>query len=386
MRTTIPGDGSDSGGLSEADSFRARRLKQIASFTALALAARLVVNMAIGSPFNATQIELTAGLGLVLLSLWLARRNALDNAGLLLLASLSAMAGALVWSNEGMYDTALLAFPGLLIFCGLLLPLRYFYGLLALMLGFIFILGWRTMAGIHVPVVDPSYTQNQRTLDLLLILALSGLCVQMMISDLHKALHKSQQSRQELEQSQANLTYMAQHDALTGLPNRRMGRDRISQAMQHARRRGSHVAVLFVDLDNFKSINDVYGHDFGDKFLKSVAERLLAAVREADIVSRQGGDEFVIGITDVVDSKVIPAVALKVLSLLREPVSFDGQGVFASCSIGIAIFPDDGDNFDALMQLADQAMYQAKKSGRNTYCFSTPQQSDTLDLVAPEIS
>jgi diguanylate cyclase (GGDEF)-like protein len=352
----------------------------------LVLGGRLVVNVASRAPFNATQIELAWGLGLMLVSLWLTARGKLEQAGLTLIAALTALVCALVWSNEGLHDTALLAFPGLLIFCGLLLPLRYFYGLLGCMVAFLSFVGWRTVNGIQVMVTDPSYTDTLRTIDLLLILALSGLCVQMMISDLHKALHKSQQSRLELEQSQANLTYMAQHDTLTGLPNRRMGRDRISQALQHARRRGTHVAVLFVDLDNFKSINDAYGHDFGDRFLKNVAERLLAAVREADIVSRQGGDEFVIGITDVADSTVIPTVALKVLSLLREPVSFDDHGVFASCSIGIAVFPDDGDNFDTLLQLADQAMYQAKSSGRNTYCFSTPLQNDTLDLIAPEMS
>jgi len=381
MRTSIPSDGSPSELPEVANASRARRLYQVAGFTALALAARIVVNLCVGSPFNATQIELSCGLGLLLLALWLTRRQQLDHAGLVLIASLTAMVCALIWSNEGLNDAALLAFPGLLIFSGLLLPLRYFYGLLVFMLAFICLVGWRTMAGGFAPEVDPSYTEGQRTIDLLLILAVSGLCIQMMIRDLHKALHKSQQAKLALEQSQANLTYMAQHDALTGLPNRRMGRDRISQAMQQAKRHGSRVAVLFVDLDNFKSINDAYGHDFGDKFLKSVSERLLAAVREADIVCRQGGDEFVIGLTDLMDRKVIPAVANKVLSLMREPVSFGGQGVFASCSIGIAIFPDDGEHYDALLQLADMAMYQAKNAGRNAFCFSTPQDTDTLDLM-----
>ncbi len=381
MRATSSDDDSSSDLPSVADASRARRLYQVAGFTALALLARMVVNVLVGSPFNATQVELGCGLCLLVLALWLTWRRRLELAGLVLVASLTAMVCALVWSNEGLNDAALLVFPGLLMFCGLLLPLRYFYGLLVYMLAFIGLVGWRSMAGGFAPQIDPSYTDGQRMMDLLLILAVSGLCIQMMISDLHKALHKSQQTTHALERSQANLTYMAQHDALTGLPNRRMGRDRISQAMQQAKRHGARVAVLFVDLDNFKSINDAYGHDFGDKFLKSVSERLLAAVRESDIVSRQGGDEFIIGLTDIMERKVIPAVANKVLSLLREPVSFGGQGVFASCSIGIAIFPDDGENFDALLQLADMAMYQAKNAGRNGFCFSTPQDTDTLDLM-----
>jgi diguanylate cyclase (GGDEF)-like protein len=127
--------------------------------------------------------------------------------------------------------------------------------------------------------------------------------------------------------------------------------------------------VLFVDLDNFKTINDTLGHDKGDIFLQQVAARLVDSVRKMDIVSRQGGDEFLIGITDARDVDAISTAANNILTKLAEPFPIDEMQISVSCSIGIAVFPDDGETFETLVQLADLSMYQAKEAGRNAFRF-----------------
>jgi diguanylate cyclase (GGDEF)-like protein len=151
-----------------------------------------------------------------------------------------------------------------------------------------------------------------------------------------------------------------------------MGRDRIEQSIVLARRRNTGVAVLFVDMDNFKAINDSLGHQAGDEFLKIIALRLLGAVRESDSVIRHGGDEFVIAMDDVQDSAGVAKIASAVMAALAQPLVLRGTEVAASCSIGISMFPADAEDYENLLRLADIAMYQAKQAGRNSYQFYDP--------------
>jgi diguanylate cyclase len=158
-------------------------------------------------------------------------------------------------------------------------------------------------------------------------------------------------------------------DELTHLPNRAAMLDRAAQAIANARRRGACFALLFVDLDNFKHINDKHGHDIGDKALCLSAERMLAAVREMDTVSRHGGDEFLILLTDLAEPADAGTVAEKLIASLKLPAEIDGVAVRLSASIGIAIFPDDGSDVDTLLKLADVAMYQSKRRGAGGIAF-----------------
>ncbi len=167
------------------------------------------------------------------------------------------------------------------------------------------------------------------------------------------------------------MAHLAQHDVLTDLPNRVLLQDRLSQALERGRRYGSKIAVLFVDLDHFKNINDSLGHSAGDQLLIQVSKRLQECVRQSDTVSRQGGDEFVILITDHSNTRGPTRVAEKILNALREPIEIHGQRLTMSASIGIALFPDDGSNAEELIKNADAAMYLAKQSERNTYQFFT---------------
>jgi diguanylate cyclase (GGDEF)-like protein/PAS domain S-box-containing protein len=173
----------------------------------------------------------------------------------------------------------------------------------------------------------------------------------------------------ERRQAEARIEFLASHDALTGLPNRVLLRDRFEHALAVAERSRSRVAMLFLDLDKFKVVNDTLGHAAGDRLLLEVVSRLSGCVRESDTISRHGGDEFILLLNGIPDQDAAERIASKTLANLAEPVEIDGHLLNASCSIGIAIYPDDGKDFDSLLQKADLAMYNAKDAGRNTYRF-----------------
>ena len=172
-------------------------------------------------------------------------------------------------------------------------------------------------------------------------------------------------------QAEQRIWHIAHHDGLTGLPNRTLLQDRLEQAVAQAERGGSRVAVIFLDLDRFKSINDTLGHGIGDELLKHVAARLAGVVRAVDTVSRLGGDEFVIVMAGISGPEDAATAAQKVIAALAPPVSIEGHSLRATPSLGIALFPDDGTTPLQLMKNADTAMYHAKARGRNTYEFFT---------------
>jgi diguanylate cyclase (GGDEF)-like protein/PAS domain S-box-containing protein len=171
--------------------------------------------------------------------------------------------------------------------------------------------------------------------------------------------------------SEARIEFLAHHDPLTGLPNRVMFRDRFDMAAAWAERSNGKVALMYVDLDHFKNINDTLGHPVGDQLLQQVAQRLRQCVRDTDTISRQGGDEFLISLTDIDDLDAVSQLATKVLEKLTMPFAIEGHDLTATLSMGVAVWPDDGLDFDVLLQRADTAMYQAKSAGRNTYRFYT---------------
>ncbi|MFT3803904.1 MAG: EAL domain-containing protein [Burkholderiaceae bacterium] len=180
----------------------------------------------------------------------------------------------------------------------------------------------------------------------------------------------------ERKHAEQRIRYLATHDGLTELPNRNLIQDRIQQVITRARRIDRVIALLFLDLDRFKVINDGYGHPFGDAVLKAVAERLVSLVRETDTVARQGGDEFLILLTDLHRSSDAYFVAQKIIDNLGRPLIVQGREVHVTGSIGVAVFPQDGESADALIGNADVAMYRAKNLGRNTYQFFTREMSE----------
>jgi diguanylate cyclase (GGDEF)-like protein/PAS domain S-box-containing protein len=196
----------------------------------------------------------------------------------------------------------------------------------------------------------------------------------------------------ERKQSEQEIHRLAYFDSLTGLPNRVLFKDRLTQALLHARRYRTTLATLFLDLDRFKVINDTLGHNVGDLLLKSVADRLAESVRHSDSVSRSvekeenysfarlGGDEFTVLLTNLREVHDAGKVARRIVEAMAKPFSIEGNEIFVTVSVGIAIFPVDGDSVDALLKNADSAMYHAKEEGRNNFQFY----SNTLNAAANE--
>ena len=171
----------------------------------------------------------------------------------------------------------------------------------------------------------------------------------------------------QLEHSNRALESLALHDALTGLPNRRLLMDRLFLAIAHARRNKGIMAVMYLDLDGFKQINDTLGHDAGDTLLGMVAARLLAAVRQEDTVARLGGDEFVIALWGLSHADDAAKLASKVIQAVSQPYSIQGRGVSISASVGVGIYPTHGEEVETLMKSADLALHEAKSTGKHDY-------------------
>jgi diguanylate cyclase (GGDEF)-like protein len=174
---------------------------------------------------------------------------------------------------------------------------------------------------------------------------------------------------EQVQAAKIDLDHLAHHDVLTELPNRILFQDRLNQAIESARRQGRQLAVMFMDLDQFKHINDSLGHAIGDQLLQSVAQRLVGCVRHSDTISRQGGDEFVLLLSTIEHAEDTALSAQKMLAALALPHHIDGHDLHISVSIGISIYPDDGQNAEILIKSADTAMYYAKDNGRNNYKF-----------------
>lgn len=172
------------------------------------------------------------------------------------------------------------------------------------------------------------------------------------------------------------LDHQSNHDALTDLPNRRLFQDRLSQAISRARRNKNGFALLFIDLDHFKKINDSLGHDIGDQVIVQIAMRLLGALREEDTLARVGGDEFSVIVEGCQDPKNLSILAQKLSDLIKAPITIDTHTLYVSSSIGISIYPEDSTDARDLLKYADSAMYRAKDEGRDNFEFYTREMTE----------
>ncbi len=196
--------------------------------------------------------------------------------------------------------------------------------------------------------------------------------------------HKKYQ--QEMLKKQAEeLEFRAYHDALTALPNRTLFRDRLSQAIHYSKRHNKKFALIFIDLDRFKQINDSFGHQFGDMVLLEISKRIKNELRSEDTLARFGGDEFVVIARDINEKSDAEKIAAKMLESLKEPLNLYGHDIYTSISIGISLYPDDSQSEENLVKYADSAMYKAKEEGRNNYRFySSEMTQNAFEKVALE--
>lgn len=314
-------------------------------------------------------VVLSLGLGaaLMLPCQWLNHRGHHEAAAGMVLSVATLSLFSIMWFSDGLRDSSLLGYPVILIGAGQLLKPRHFWMLLTLMLGCVVMLGLGTLNGWRTGIT--SGTELDRLTDSVSILLINGFLIWFLTYDMQNALVRLRAQIARFHASEKNLTYLAQHDGLTRLPNRILGNELLTEAMRVAAEEKNLVAMLFVDLDNFKDVNDSLGHSAGDDFLVQVAQRLRESVRQSDIVCRQGGDEFLIGLTGLQHPDAVAKVSQDILQKMQAPFQLRGLEVLASCSIGIALYPQHGNSFDELMRHADLAMYHAKEAGRNTFRF-----------------
>jgi len=295
------------------------------------------------------------------------RQGKIVLAGTLLLWCLYVTLTALMMANDGLRDPVTIGYAGILTFAAMLNNRRQFI-ITALVIGIT--IGFVGFAN-HIKLLDYSHVPFSWGImfDLLIIYAVISYSLWILANDLRFALSSLEIENFKVNKSKKEYKRQAHFDHLTGLPNRIIALDRFNQAISHSHREQAKVAILFIDLDNFKTVNDSLGHSVGDQLLQEVAKRLSHSIREGDTVCRLGGDEFLIILDDIQQETNITKICNFILTNIAAPINIEKHVLTTTCSIGIAISPTDGDDFDSLRKKADMAMYRAKKSGRNGFMF-----------------
>lgn len=340
-----------------------RRISQIIFAVTVALSLVALQNLIVAN--WRTGFLMIATIACLVIAYQTARSGKLQLAAVMLLTILTGMATLMIWVDQGLHDHALMGYSGILVFAGVLGGSRLFILLLGFMLANIVLNGALNILGIYVNDVPPLRVGN--IIDAAVVISSVGFGCWLLASDLRNALTSLEAENRRVRESQQQIAHLARHDPLTGLANRLLARDRFEQSLELSNRNASRMALLYLDLDNFKTINDSLGHPAGDDLLCQVAERLQFVVRSGDTVCRQGGDEFLLILGGIKDREDAASAALKVLERLELPFLVSGQQVLMSCSLGMAIAPDDGTDFDTLLKKADMAMYKAKDAGRNAW-------------------
>lgn len=229
-------------------------------------------------------------------------------------------------------------------------------------------IGVMTIQSYQAHAYSPSHLAFLEALAPYVAIAVENAIIHDRLENLNRALSDE---KRRLERATLKISHLANHDTLTGLPNRRLLFELTGKALETARRAGAGIGVIFIDLDDFKPINDRFGHAAGDAALMAMSERVRNLVRASDIVARMGGDEFIAVITNIKSRKDIERVANKLLAECIKPMSFSGKTCSIGLSMGISLFPDDGDTVEMLINKADSAMYRIKHSAKNSFAFSS---------------
>lgn len=353
---------------------QAHRLQQIVWATAAAIGVALVTSALHASYLR--MVLLTLALVAMVFVYRFNQRGQLALATRIMLGTMLVLLSSLVFVGRGLFDGAVYAFPALLVFASMFCSRRLFVSLLATMLVVLVSVYALETHQILVHIVPTNLAVH--VVNLVAIMSVTAFLVWLLASDLREALGRLESDKQSILESHARIEKLAHRDTLTNLPNRALARDRLKLMVSLAKRNNSMAAVLFLDLDNFKTVNDSLGHIAGDQLLCQVADRLHAVLRDSDTVSRQGGDEFLLVIGDVVDESSIAAAANKVIQQLAQPFILSGIEIMVTASVGVAVYPRDGADCDTLLKCADLAMYRAKDAGRNAFRFFDPEMNQNV--------
>jgi diguanylate cyclase (GGDEF)-like protein len=345
---------------------QARRVRQLILLLMSALGVFTLVNLTVVD--TPVLLPMVMGVGLLGVALWLQQRRRVEEALLLVLWVMTLVATALIWMRAGIRDLVVLAYPCILVLAAMTLSPRPLIALAGTMLLSLGLLNWGELAGWYQPKLqEPGPWSFINRALILIVIALIG---RTMARDLQAAVARAESESSRAKDNAVRLAFLVQHDALTGLPNRLLVQDRFAQALARARRDGSPLAMLVIDLDDFRRVNDSLGHGVGDAVLQRMAERLRVLGAETDTLGRLGADEFVVVSTELADAQTLALFAQRLLDGLAEPFERDGLCIACGSSIGIARFPHDGDTFEALLNRAEAAMARAKTDGRNAFRFA----------------
>ncbi len=343
--------------------FRFKRLSQLfwaleATFFSLLLAQLVTGDYILAGIIFALCIILCA-------IFFIVRKTSMDRAATLIFIMLALIISTLMWTYGGLRDETMLGVPVLLLFSGMLGNTRLFIGLSIYFLFTVLAIATSNHLGWRINELPQGDLLSATIIIILLVVITYS--IWLLAEDLKRVLVRLNIENERARESQQRIEQLVYHDALTNLPNRILARERFKLAVSLNKRESTFVCLMFLDLDDFKAINDSMGHQSGDVFLQETARRIQAICRESDTVCRQGGDEFLIVLGGIKSEQSIATVAEKILQAVKRPVTIDGSVVFSTVSIGIAVASND--DFDATSRDADMAMYHAKERGRDNYAF-----------------
>ena len=356
---------SDSSVLISIKSKLIKRLLQVLRATQLALVLVAINTIFLGK-LNYTIALLSTAAFLFTVN-WAIHKKNTTLASTILLATLAIALSYFAWIGSGIRSTAMIGYCGVLILTAMLGSRRLLIGLMALMFSTCVLIIYSNISGLHVNSVEPMSIFTG--IIVMIVLGIIGFNVWLMAYDYRSALDDLTHENSLVNDAKLKIEHMALHDQLTELPNRNMARQTFQEAFELAEERNQPLAVIFIDLDNLKPINDSLGHQAGDAILKEVSKRLKAIAKDQHIVCRYGGDEFIMILQNIHSAEDASAVAMIILNNISQTFAIKTIDINCTCSIGIAMAPRDGHDLDTLIKKADIAMYQSKDSGRNSFRF-----------------
>jgi diguanylate cyclase (GGDEF)-like protein len=343
----------------ELGDLRRKRILQIGNVTSVGLAVCLFV--ARGVTFDIFALSLIS----ILFATLLAYKFITSVSSYLLLGSLSSMLFALAATGAGIFDMAMLGYPGVIIFAALLGGRALFAGVLSFVLAQCALMTWLIMGGTITP--HSPYLSWSHLVFIMVIFCVTGFGVYVLVQDIRRLMVSLQQENAKVEQNRIHIQHLAHHDPLTNLPNRILGERLFSQKLEESEQKGLQLALLFIDLDNFKPVNDALGHAAGDRFLQKISQTITDNLSVNERLIRFGGDEFIILASEIQDKLQIDSLCHNLISWCSSEFEVLQTKIVVSCSIGIAQAPYDGIKFKQLCRKADIAMYEAKRNGRNRF-------------------
>lgn len=338
---------------------RRRRVIQISAVTGFGLFAASLV--ARGITFD---IFVLGQLSLILTAL-LAYKRYITTSSYLLLGAMSSMLFALAATGAGVFDIAMLGYPGVIIFAALLGGIALFSTVLSLVLLQCITLAWLVLNNVVVP--HPPMLSWPHILFIMIIFVITGFSVFILVQDIRRLMYSLQREVAKVEQNRAHIQHLAHYDPLTNLPNRIMGERLFNKRLRESEEKGLQLALLFIDLDNFKPINDALGHAAGDRFLQQISQTITDRLSANQYLIRFGGDEFILLAPDISCKSEIDTLCNNLITWCSSEFEILQTKIVVSASIGAAQAPFDGKQYKQLCRKADIAMYEAKRNGRNRY-------------------